>query len=119
LPWRCRRRPPSSTDQVQPTGTPMTALTGKTRINLQIGSPISQVLAPGWLSERMQEAGYDGLLVPMQILPERLDSALPELMAMPNVDASLVTLPHKFGAARHCAELSPRAAALGAINAMR
>ncbi|CAN7555212.1 shikimate dehydrogenase family protein [Devosia sp. LjRoot3] len=97
----------------------MTALTGKTRINLLIGSPISQVLAPGWLTDRMQKAGYDGLLVPIQILPDRLDTTLPELMAMPNVDSILVTLPHKFGASRHCSELSPRAAILGAVNAMR
>ncbi|WMT91892.1 shikimate dehydrogenase [Pelagibacterium sp. H642] len=97
----------------------MTALTGKTRINLLIGSPIAQVLAPGWLTERMQNVGYDGLLVPIQILPERLDAALPELMAMPNVDSILVTLPHKFRASRHCAALSPRATILGAINAMR
>lgn len=97
----------------------MTALTGKTRINLLIGSPIAQVLAPGWLTNRMQKAGYDGLLVPIQILPDRLDAALPELMAMPNVDSILVTLPHKFAASRHCAVLSPRATILGAINAMR
>ncbi|GLQ12063.1 shikimate dehydrogenase [Devosia yakushimensis] len=97
----------------------MTALTGKTRINLLIGSPIAQVLAPGWLTDRMQKAGHDGLLVPIQILPDRLDVALPELMAMPNVDSILVTLPHKFGASRHCSELSPRATILGAINAMR
>lgn len=97
----------------------MAALTGKTRINLLIGSPIAQVLAPGWLTERMQNARYDGLLVPIQILPDRLDAALPELMAMPNVDSILVTLPHKFGASRHCATLSSRAAILGAVNAMR
>ena len=31
------------------------AITGRTRVNALIGSPIAQVLAPGWLTERMRE----------------------------------------------------------------
>jgi shikimate dehydrogenase len=94
-------------------------LTGRTRIHFLIGSPIKQVLAPGWLSARMAKAGYDGLLVPLQIEPENIDATLPALKAMPNVDSILVTLPHKFRAAVACDRLSSRAQILGAINAMR
>ncbi|WP_027520610.1 shikimate dehydrogenase [Bradyrhizobium sp. Ec3.3] len=95
------------------------ALTGKTRVHALIGSPIAQVLAPGWLTERMREAGYDGVLVPLQVEKGSLDWALPVLKAMPNIDSILITLPHKFGAIAHCDRLSERARVLGAINAMR
>ncbi|WP_076858399.1 shikimate dehydrogenase family protein [Bradyrhizobium mercantei] len=95
------------------------AITGKTRVHALIGSPIAQVLAPGWLTGRMQNAGYDGVLVPLHIEKGDLDTALPVLKAMPNIDSILVTLPHKFGAIAHCDRLSDRARVLGAINAMR
>ncbi|APG93045.1 shikimate dehydrogenase family protein [Sinorhizobium americanum] len=95
------------------------SITGKTRVHFLIGSPIAQVLAPGWLTERMRNADYDGMLVPLQIEKGNLESALPVLKAMPNVDSILITLPHKFGAAAFCDRLSERARVLGAINAMR
>lgn len=69
-------------------------ITGKTRVHFLIGSPISQVKAPGWLTERMRDADYDGMLVPLHIEKGNLASALPVLMAMPNVDSILITLPH-------------------------
>ncbi len=94
-------------------------ITGKTRVHFLIGSPIAQVLAPGWLTKRMREANYDGMLVPLHIEKGKLSSALPALKAMPNVDSILITLPHKFEAATYCDRLSDRAKVLGAINAMR
>jgi len=94
-------------------------ITGKTRVHFLIGSPIAQVLAPGWLTQRMREAQYDGMLVPLHIEKQNLSSALPALKAMPNVDSILITLPHKFEAATYCDRLSDRAKVLGAINAMR
>lgn len=97
----------------------LSTITGKTRVHALIGSPIAQVLAPGWLSARMAQAGYDGVLVPLQVQKDDLDAALPVLKAMPNLDSILVTLPHKFGAVRHCDTLSERASVLSAVNAMR
>ncbi|AQS64003.1 Shikimate dehydrogenase (NADP(+)) [Rhizobium rhizogenes] len=95
------------------------SITGKTRVHFLIGSPIAQVLAPGWLTERMRNANYDGMLVPLHIEKGNLESALPVLKAMPNVDSILITLPHKFEATAFCDRLSDRARVLGAINAMR
>lgn len=94
-------------------------ITGKTRVHFLIGSPIAQVLAPGWLTDRMRAASYDGMLVPLHIEKGNLESTLPALKAMPNVDSILITLPHKFAAAGFCDRLSERAKVLGAINAMR
>lgn len=94
-------------------------ITGKTRVHFLVGSPIAQVLAPGWLTERMRNASYDGMLVPLHIEKDNLEAALPVLKAMPNVDSILVTLPHKFAAAAFCDRLSERARVLGAVNAMR
>ncbi|WP_273786048.1 shikimate dehydrogenase family protein [Brucella intermedia] len=94
-------------------------ITGKTRVHFLIGSPIAQVLAPGWLTKRMRDANYDGMLVPLHVEKDHLSRALPALQAMPNVDSILITLPHKFEAAAYCDRLSERAKVLGAINAMR
>lgn len=93
--------------------------TGKTRMSLLIGSPIAQVLAPGRVSALMQEAGHDGMLIPMELRPEDLDGALDLYMRTPNIDAILVTVPHKFTAIRACARTSFVAQKLGAVNAMR
>lgn len=41
----------------------MRKLSGKTRVHVLIGAPIAQVLAPGWLTDRMQKADYDGVLL--------------------------------------------------------
>lgn len=97
----------------------MRKLSGKTRVHVLIGAPIAQVLAPGWLTDRMQKADYDGVLVPLHVLKVDLETALPTLKAMPNIDSILITLPHKFAASKHCDRLSERARILGAINAMR
>lgn len=94
-------------------------ITGKTRVHFLIGSPIAQVLAPGWLTDRMRNASYDGMLVPLHVEKDNLESTLPALKAMPNVDSILITLPHKFAATAFCDKLSDRAKVLGAINAMR
>ncbi|QND72857.1 shikimate dehydrogenase family protein [Tardiphaga robiniae] len=96
-----------------------TTITGRTRVHFLIGSPIAQVLAPGWLTDRMRQADYDGMLVPLHIEKGNLSSALPVLKAMPNVDSILITLPHKFEASSYCDRVSERARVLGAINAMR
>ena len=95
------------------------SITGKTRVHFLVGSPIAQVLAPGWLTDRMHNANYDGMLVPLHVNKDDLTTTLPALKAMPNVDSILITLPHKFAATAFCDRLSDRARVLGAINAMR
>lgn len=93
--------------------------TGRTRVSLLIGSPIAQVLAPGRLTRLMQDNGYDGILVPFEVPPGSIDAMLPALKMAPNVEAILVTLPHKFASARSCDTLTEAARQLGAVNAMR
>jgi shikimate dehydrogenase len=97
----------------------MPNLTGKTRVHFLIGSPIAQVLAPGLLTDRMREMHVDAILVPLQIEKEDVETTLPALMRMPNVDSILITIPHKFTAYDHCTGHSERALALKAVNAMR
>lgn len=94
-------------------------ITGRTRIHVLIGSPIRQVLAPGILTRQLLQAGCYAILVPLQIEPNALEQGLRALMAMPNIDSILVTLPHKFTAFEYRAAVSPRAHVLGAVNAMR
>lgn len=93
--------------------------TGRTRVSVLIGSPIAQVLAPGRMTAMMQTEGFDGILVPLEVPVAQFDQVLPALQALPNVDAILVTLPHKGRAAERCGTLSDMARRLGAVNALR
>lgn len=97
----------------------MIPLTGKTRISFLIGTPISQVLAPGRLTDMMHDRGEDHILVPMEVTEAKLADTVAVLKAAPNVGAILVTLPHKSEMAKVCARLSRRAMVLGAVNATR
>ncbi len=93
--------------------------TGRTRISLLIGTPIVQVLAPGRLTQMMQADCYDGILVPFEVPRDAIGTMLPALQMAPNVEAILVTLPHKFPCAQACDTLDDAARQLGAVNAMR
>ena len=95
------------------------AFTGRTRVSFLIGSPISQVLAPGRMTELMRREGYDGILVPLEVTPASFEVVVPALRLAPNVDAILVTLPHKVRSASLCDRLSTAATMLGAVNATR
>lgn len=93
--------------------------TGRTRVSFLIGSPIAQVLAPGRLTGLLRRTGRDAILVPLEVLPERLAATVAALKAAPNVAAILVTLPHKTPVAALCDRLSPAARFLDAVNACR
>lgn len=98
---------------------PSQAFTGRTRVSLLIGSPISQVLAPGRMTALMRQQGFDGILVPLEVPADKFDLMMPALQLAPNVDAILITLPHKVASTRWCGRLSQPAAMLGAVNATR
>ena len=93
--------------------------TGRTRISFLVGTPISQVLAPGRMSALMGEAGYDGILVPLEVFPDDLETTVMALRRSPSVESILVTLPHKRPMSCFCGRLSKVAHMLGAVNATR
>lgn len=91
---------------------------GETRIFPIVGHPIGQVKSPASLSGIMADRGFNGMVVPIDILPEDLPGWLAQAGAMRNVDGIIVTVPHKVACLAFCARVSARARASGAVNIM-
>jgi shikimate dehydrogenase len=99
----------------------MTALTlnGATRLYPIIGDPIAQVKSPAGVSETLQAAGLNALIVPLHVSAADFAACISHLAHARNVDGMIITVPHKFAASQLCATASPRALFLGAVNTLR
>lgn len=91
---------------------------GETRLFPILGHPIGQVKSPASLSAIMAERGFNGLVVPVDILPADLPGWIAQAGAMRNVDGLVVTVPHKAACLGFCTRVSDRARASGAVNIM-
>lgn len=94
-------------------------LSGATRLNYIIGDPIAQVKSPGGMTEAFAARGHDGIVVPLQVAPEDLDTFFKAAAKTKNLDGIIITVPHKFACYRHCATTTDRVAVLGACNILR
>lgn len=92
---------------------------GATRVLFIVGDPIAQVKAPFGFTRALRERGHDTIVVPAHVVPADLPAFFAMASRMPNVDGIIVTVPHKFEAARLCAGLTPRARSIGAANVVR
>ncbi len=94
-------------------------LSGATRIHFIVGDPIAQAKSPEGLTRVFAERKVDAVCVPMQVPTGEFDAFMTAARRVLNVDGIVITVPHKFAAARHCDTLSERARLLGAVNVMR
>lgn len=92
---------------------------GATRVIPIVGDPIAQVKSPLGVTEALRARGADAIVVPAHVKPADLPAFFALAERMPNVDGIIVTVPHKFDAARLCATLTPAAASIGAANVVR
>ncbi len=92
---------------------------GATRVIFIVGDPIAQVKSPHGVTESLREARADVIVVPAHVTPADIDAFFALTERMSNVDGIIVTVPHKFDAARLCAHVSPRARSIGAANIVR
>lgn len=92
---------------------------GATRVIFIVGDPIAQVKSPHHVTESLRQRRADAIVVPAQVKPADIDAFFALTERMPNVDGIIVTVPHKFDAARLCAHVSPRARSIGAANVVR
>jgi shikimate dehydrogenase len=92
---------------------------GATRVIFIVGDPIAQVKSPHGVTESLRERRADVIVVPAHVKPADIDAFFALTERMPNVDGIIVTVPHKFDAARLCAHVSPRARSIGAANVVR
>jgi shikimate dehydrogenase len=91
-------------------------INGETKIFPIIGHPIGQVKSPASLSQIMAERGYNGMVVPVHVLPDDLSAWLAQARAMRNCGGIVVTVPHKGPCLNFCARVTARAKAAGAVN---
>src|SRR5262249_15619946 len=94
-------------------------VTGRTRLYAIIGDPIEQVKSPEVLNPLMAAAGKAGILVPVQIAPEKLAATVRGLQAIGNLDGIIITVPHKMRMMALVDEVLPTGRRVGAINVSR
>ena len=94
-------------------------ITGKTRIFMTVGYPISQVKSPGDITECFQRRNVDAVHIPLEVQPNGINKFIAGVTAYSNVDGLIMTIPYKFEGAKLCSSLSPRAAILNAANLLR
>jgi shikimate dehydrogenase len=92
---------------------------GATRVIFIVGDPIAQVKSPHGVTEALRERKADSIVVPAHVKPADIDAFFALVERMDNVDGIIVTVPHKFDAARLAAHLTPRARSIGAANVVR
>ncbi|MFI2779973.1 shikimate dehydrogenase family protein [Streptomyces sp. ALB3] len=96
-----------------------TRISGSTRLFAVLGDPVGQVRAPSLLNPLLARLGHDAVLIPAHVEPDGFAAVFHGLTRLKNLDGLLVTIPHKATALELADEVSPAAAAAGAVNALR
>lgn len=97
----------------------MKSITGATELFAIIGDPVAQILSPTLFNAAFAARDIDAVLVPYQVAPEGLESALLGLRKVRNLKGIIVTVPHKIAIVDHVDRLGPAGSCIGAINAIR
>lgn len=97
----------------------MKEITGSTQLFGIVADPIAQVRTPQVLNAWFSRQGVDGVLVPFHVGSEDLATAFDAFRRMRNLGGFIVTVPHKTDTVALCDEVSERARAIGAANAVR
>ncbi len=92
---------------------------GASRVHFIVGDPIAQVQSPAGMTQALRQHGHDALVLPAHVAPHDLAQWLHGVSLARNVDAIIVTVPHKFACFGLCRSSSERAAFLGAVNTLR
>lgn len=92
-------------------------ITGETKIAAVLGWPVVHTRSPQMINAAFAATKMDAVLVPLEVSPDNLGSAIAGLRAIRFIGAS-VTVPHKIEVAALCDELSPAAKTIGAVNCL-
>lgn len=98
---------------------PVTTISGKTVFIPLIGHPVEQVKSPGPMNEWFSRNGVAAVLIPIDILPEKVGAFLDAMRGTLNCAGLSVTMPHKQAAFAGVDELTDRARRAGAVNIVR
>ncbi len=93
-------------------------VSGKTRVFGIVGHPIEQVRSPEMFTAEFRRRGQDAILVPLHVLPEDFDAALPSLLRVQNLGGLVFTIPYKVRACAFAETMGEQGRVVGAINAL-
>ena len=92
---------------------------GATRLYPIVGDPIAQVRSPTTITNGLAAKGLNAICIPAHVPRDRFDAIVPALLAMPNIDGILVTVPFKARMLAFADRLSKAAKTVEAVNALR
>lgn len=95
------------------------ALQGGTQLYGIIGAPVRQAKAPQVVTERLQAAGIDAVLVPFDVAPEDVPGFVDWVSTVRNLHGFIVTIPHKAAVVPLVKSVSPRSRLSGVANVVR
>ncbi len=96
-----------------------TIANGSTQLVGIIGDPIKQVRAPEVWSALFHHNGINALCIPFHVKPADLAAFLTGTRTAANMNAMILTIPHKQAVMKYVDELTERARNVGAVNVMR
>ncbi len=94
----------------------MNEITGHTTVFGILADPIHHVKTPQRINALFQSQGFDGVMVPIHVKPQDLETVLAGLRGMHNLAGCVITVPHKTAITALCDELTDAARAVGAVN---
>ena len=97
----------------------MQEITGNTRLFGILADPIHHVKTPQSINRLLRERQIDGVMVPLHVSVNGLNSMVQGLRQLHNLAGFVVTVPHKTAMWALCDELTPAAARIGAVNVVR
>lgn len=93
-------------------------VSGKTRVFGIVGHPIEQVRSPEMFTAEFRRRRRDAILVPLHVLPDDFDAALPQLLRLQNLGGLVFTIPYKARACAFAEAMGEQGRVVGAINAL-
>ncbi len=94
-------------------------ITGETRLYIVVGDPIRQVRSTQLLNRMASEKGADVVFVPFQFGNADINTVLPALKTIKNLDGIIPTIPHKSNFLQFADSVTQRAQMVGGTNILR
>jgi shikimate dehydrogenase len=94
-------------------------IAGATKICAILADPIHQVRTPQAFNALMRQWNQDAVLVPLHVVPDKLETVIGGLRQTENLAGFAVTVPHKSAVLGLLDEASAHAHAVGAVNVVR
>jgi shikimate dehydrogenase len=94
-------------------------INGSTKLLAIVGDPIAQVRSPMIYNQRILNAGYNAVLLPVHLPAAAFEQGMTGLMSIANLSGLVITYPFKERALRFVNNVGAIGLQVGAINAMR